>query len=103
MAIGLLELIWGDRLLDSKLLVAFIRFIPADIDNSLLLVGVCVERLALERVAFQLVWSHLVVGCPLLLRCGVPRVESGCGEQRFLILHLRACAARKASHNSDCQ
>ena len=57
----------SERLLDSKFFVAFIRFIPADIDNCLLLVGVCVECLAIGRVAFELVWSHLVVLCPLLL------------------------------------
>ena len=57
----------SERLLDSKFFVAFIRFIPADIDNCLLLVGVCVECLAIGRVAFELVWSHFVVLCPLLL------------------------------------
>ena len=49
LAIGRLHLI----LLSRKWLVALIRFVPADIDNSLLLVGVAVKQLAIDRDAFE--------------------------------------------------
>src|SRR5208282_1629407 len=54
---------------------------------------VAVKRLALERVAFDLVWSHLVVHGQLRRRGRGPRLESGFGEQRFCSSHLVACAA----------
>ena len=68
MAVGRLELLLVERLLGCKLPVALVRIIPANIDNALLLVGVRVERLALDRVAFDLVRSHLVLHGRLLLR-----------------------------------
>lgn len=75
LAIGRLHL----GLLGSKLLVALIRFVPANIGNTLLLIGIAVKRLALERVAFELVWSHLAVHGQLRRRGRGPRLESGFG------------------------
>ena len=43
---------------DHKLLVASIRFSPADIDNPLSPIGVSVKRLAIDRVPFELVGNH---------------------------------------------
>jgi hypothetical protein len=75
LAISRLHLI----LLSRKWLVALIRFFPANIGNTLLLIGIAVKRLALERDAFELVWSHLIVHGQLCRRGRGPRLESGFG------------------------
>ena len=97
-AIGRLKLFFGNRLLERKLPVALIRFVPADVDNPFLLVSVRVERLATDRIPFELVRSHSVVHGQLRLRGRGSRAESGCGQQRFFILHFGASAAAKACH-----
>jgi hypothetical protein len=80
-------------LLSRKWLVALIRFFPAKVGNSLLFIGIAVKRLALERVVFELLWSHLVVHGQLRRRGRGPFLESGFGKQRFCSSHLVACAA----------
>jgi hypothetical protein len=86
---------------DHKLLVASIRFTPADIDNPLSPIGVAVKRLAIDRVPFELVGSHAVEHGPLLLRGRGPRLESGFGQQRFFNSHFVACAAHSRGYKRE--
>jgi len=97
-AIPRLRLFFGDGLLDRKLPVALVRFVPADIDYPLPLVGTRVQRAATDRVTFELVRSRSVVRGQRRLRGRGLCVESGCGQQRFCILHFGVGAAAEAGH-----
>src|SRR5271166_519403 len=54
------ELILGNRLLQRQLFVPLILILAADVDDVLLLVGICIEHFAISNSTFKFVGGHAI-------------------------------------------